>query len=229
MHRLPEITLIPKIIGISGPSGGGKSTVALELSKLLGKEDTLILSTDDLHKYCRDNAMWDIYTHFNPEANNIEMGNEHMESLKRGDHIWRSVYCHCNGQFKAPIKIQPNRFIINEGLHAYYTERCRNLTDLKVYIETNNDLLTHWKICRDVKERGQSKECVLKKIKDRQKDVHFIESQKRYSDFTVWLRPSNLIENVGDLELEVEVLKEIKYKDVVVSMQEMAEIIKSWK
>lgn len=80
----------PKIISIAGISGCGKSSIAKIISKGLGESSSLILCSDDLHKYSRKSEMWEILTHLNPAANNIDLGDYHLEELKKRNGIWRS-------------------------------------------------------------------------------------------------------------------------------------------
>ena len=64
----------PYIIGITGPSGVGKTTLSKLITYLYNIKDTLILSGDDLHKWERNDPNWNTYTHFNPDANNLNIG-----------------------------------------------------------------------------------------------------------------------------------------------------------
>ena len=68
----------PIIISISGKSGVGKTTISNVMSHCIGISKCLVLSTDDLHKYDRHDPSWKEITHFNPIANNIELGDFHI-------------------------------------------------------------------------------------------------------------------------------------------------------
>ena len=78
----------PLLISISGKSGVGKTTISNILAQCLGREKCLILSTDDLHKYERNDSIWESITHFNPESNNIELGDFHITQLLKGKNKW---------------------------------------------------------------------------------------------------------------------------------------------
>ena len=175
----------PLLISISGKSGVGKTTISNILSQCLGKDKCLILSTDDLHKYERNNPIWQDITHFNPEANNIELGDFHITQLLKNNPIYRSIYNHNTGVFDPPKLTLPKPFIINEGLHAFYSNIIKEKSDFKIYIDTDEKLTNLWKIRRDTKYRNKSKKEVLKSIKLRKKDEHYIESQKIHADLII--------------------------------------------
>ena len=175
----------PIIISISGKSGVGKTTISNVMSHCIGISKCLVLSTDDLHKYDRHDPSWKEITHFNPIANNIELGDFHISNLSKEKTIYRSIYNHSTGTFDPPKSISPKPFIINEGLHAYYSNKMKQLSDFKIYVDTDNELTTLWKVNRDIKYREKSKTEVLKSIESRKHDEHFIESQKQDADLIV--------------------------------------------
>tara|TARA_Y100001938_G_C8065604_1_gene420004 strand:+ start:310 stop:1716 length:1407 start_codon:yes stop_codon:yes gene_type:complete len=175
----------PLLISISGKSGVGKTTISNILAQCLGKDRCLILSTDDLHKYERNNPIWKDITHFNPKANNIELGDFHITQLLKNNPIHRSIYNHDTGIFNPPKLISSKPFIINEGLHAFYSNIIKEKSDFKIYVDTDEELTNLWKIKRDTKYRGKSKKEVLKSIELRKKDEHYIESQKIHADLII--------------------------------------------
>ena len=74
------------LINISGSSGVGKTTITKIIILILSELDkkVLHLSGDDLHKWERDNENWKKFTHLNPDANNIKVGNTHLKYLLNG-------------------------------------------------------------------------------------------------------------------------------------------------
>jgi uridine kinase/ribulose-5-phosphate 4-epimerase/fuculose-1-phosphate aldolase len=172
-------------IGISGPSGVGKTTISHLISYMF-KHKCLIISGDDLHKWERNDDNWNKFTHFNPEANNLDLGFQHLEKLKNGLHIERSIYNHSTGKFDALKTLNPENILIYEGLHTLYDERVLDLLDLKIYVDTNEDLTKEWKLKRDIQQRGYSKRQVEDVITRRKEDQKkFIDPQKNNADVIV--------------------------------------------
>jgi len=70
-----------RLICISGSSGVGKTTVSKLIQSVLGSNESLILSGDDLNKWDRKNPIWDLTTHLNPSSNDLEVGHKHNKVI----------------------------------------------------------------------------------------------------------------------------------------------------
>jgi len=72
------------------------------------------------------------------------------------------------------------------GLHTIYDKRIRDLSELKIFIDTDSLLKNQWKINRDISKRGQTLEKILANIEKRKDDYKlYIEPQKLYSDIII--------------------------------------------
>lgn len=176
----------PIIIGIGGNSGAGKDTLCNSLKLILGPKNIIQADGDDHHKWERGHQMWKVYTHLNPKANNLFLQFDHTRSLKNGMTVMRRFYNHETGKFSAPKIVEHNKYILASGLHPFYLSNMRKLTDIKIYLDTDEQLRTYWKIKRDVGQRGYTKGQVINSIKMREKDsIKFIEHQKQYTDLII--------------------------------------------
>ena len=187
-----KISNRPFLIGISGDSGTGKDTLANSIISLFGKDSTVHISGDDYHLGDRKKPIWQIMTHLNPMANNLEAFSNDILKLLSGKVIKKRYYDHSEGKMSKFHKIKSNNIIISSGLHTLYKPILREFCDLKIFLEMNEDLRIHYKLIRDENERKQNKNDILKIIKKRKKDAeNFIIPQSKYADLIFHLNPIN--------------------------------------
>jgi uridine kinase/ribulose-5-phosphate 4-epimerase/fuculose-1-phosphate aldolase len=176
----------PMLISISGSSGVGKTTLAHLICAVFGDEQCLHISGDDLHRWERSDPMWNTYTHLNPSANDLEAGYRDLYDLIRGTLINRRVYNHETGKFDPLVVIAPKPIIVYEGLHAFYNDRTSEIADVRIYVDIDNELKTEWKLKRDTKKRGYTKDQVITTMERRREDERlFIIPQKDKADVVV--------------------------------------------
>ena len=196
------------VIAISGDSGSGKSTLLKYLFKLFGKGNTLTIETDRYHKWERGNVNYNTYTHLNPYANHLEMMSNDVFNLKIGNEIYQIDYDHSTGKFTEKKKLEPNKNIILCGLHTLYNNKLNTIIDIKMFMDTDINLLIKWKIKRDVVERKHSIEYILNQVEKRKKDYYsYILNQKDNADIIIQFYENgstehmggNLINNTGEL------------------------------
>lgn len=217
----------PYFIGIAGESGVGKSTISDVVKVYLGS-DILHLSTDDLHKWERTNRRWEEFTHLNPDANNLELGDMQVRDLAEGKFIYRSAYNHVTGYFDPPTRIEPRRYVINEGLHAFYTKTMGELIDLKIFVDTDELLRTHWKVIRDTEQRGYKYNDVIDAINRRRNDgLQVRERQIEIADAVIRIASAAPIKVLGCKKEKVVLAVNCVYKTAEASRyMEMFEFIR---
>ena len=174
------------IIAIAGDSGSGKTTLLNELTTLFSNNNYLKLETDRYHKWERGNSNYLEFTHLNPKANNLDKMNTDVYNLKIGHEIYAVDYDHSTGKFTQEENIKSKNNIILCGLHTLYNNNMNNIIDLKIFMDTDRELIKKWKINRDVVERGYNLDKVLKQIEFREKDYEeYIKNQKENADIII--------------------------------------------
>jgi len=194
----------PYIISIAGDSGSGKSTISNFIRLYYGYENTTLISGDDLHRWERGDKNWETITHLNPDANNLKLGDLQLLTLREGVKVLRKKYNHKTGQFGDMVTIHPNKYIINEGLHAFYTIGAETLSDLKIYIDIDEDLRIDLKIKRDTIERGYKRDDVLDLIEKRKIDSQRIKKiQLEKADVIIKIKRGS--------EIQIDCKKDVDY------------------
>jgi uridine kinase len=180
----------PFVLGIAGDSGAGKDTFANAIKELFGHHSVTTLSGDDYHLWDRQKPMWQVMTHLNPRANDLEGFANDLVALTDGKSIKSMHYDHQSGRMSRPFKIKSNDIIIASGLHALYMPILRECYNLSVYLDIDEGLRRHFKLQRDVNQRGHTVERVLSSFEKREPDsVRFIRPQATHADLVLSLQP----------------------------------------
>ncbi len=186
-HRLGRR---PLAIGIAGDSGTGKSTLALAIAGLFGEPAVTHVTGDDYHNWERQEPMWRALTHLDPRANDLRRFTEDALGMIEGRRVVARRYDHATGRFTAPEVIPPNDVVIVSGLHTLYPPELRSRLDLAIFVAAEEDLRRHWKIARDVGERGHDPAAVTASIERRRPDgARYIQPQARHADLVFTLLP----------------------------------------
>jgi phosphoribulokinase len=182
----------PIILGVVGDSAAGKTTVTRGLVRGLGEDAVTHVCTDDYHRYDRAQRAELGITPLHPDCNYIDVMEQHLTLLARGEPILKPVYSHADGTFGPPKYVDPQRFTVVEGLLGYHTEAMRNVCDVRVYLAPPEDLRRRWKVNRDCSRRGYTTDQVLAELDRREDDsASFIRPQERYADLVVCFIPSD--------------------------------------
>jgi uridine kinase len=174
-----------ELITISGSSGVGKTTLSELIRFVLKDKNVTVVNGDDSHKWERQDPNWNVYTHLNPKANNLTDEVKSISTLIQNKSIQRKKYNHDTGKFDEPVEILPSKYIVYEGLHSLHGEMSE-ISDLRIFVETENNLKKQWKLNRDTQKRGYTKKQVENILQRREKDEKlYIAPQKENADVIV--------------------------------------------
>ncbi len=177
-----------KVIGITGGSGSGKSTIVRKISEVC--PDFVFIPQDNYYKSAVfiNNSNITAYNFDHPDAFDIELLHKHLSNLKNGIGIDMPQYDfvhHC--RMAETIHMEPAPLIIVEGLMVLYDPEIRKLLDLKIYVDTPDDIRFIRRLQRDINERGRTVESVIKQYLEVVRPGHasFIEPTKEYADMII--------------------------------------------
>ena len=180
----------PVAIGIAGDSGSGKDTLARALENLFSPNSVIALSGDDYHRYERGAPMWQVLTHLDPRANDLKALAVDVQTLLAERAISQRHYDHGTGRFTPFRRMRGNDVVMVSGLHTFYSTSLREMFDATVFLDMDDGLRRHFKIRRDVGERGYDLAAVEAAIAKRAGDrERYIQPQMARSDLVLSLRP----------------------------------------
>ncbi|KLL03109.1 MAG: uridine kinase [Mycoplasmataceae bacterium CE_OT135] len=130
------------VILIAGTSGAGKGAMAEKISQKLGKNLALLQTDDFCRKETNDltGLKFDVFDKFN-KPENLKKDNliNDLKSLLDGKSIVVQAAFPKNPAEREYL-VKPSNIIIVEGCHALQNEEIRNLADLKIYFDSDDDL-----------------------------------------------------------------------------------------
>lgn len=180
----------PLIIGIAGKSGSGKTTVAYEIFANFNQEDVIVIKFDDYYKK-QDHLDFATRTKTNydhPNAFDWDLLIQDMAALANNQTIHKPIYDFANHTRAQEVDIiHPAKVIILEGILVLLEEKLRQLLDVKIFVDTDDDECIIRRILRDTKERGRSLDSVIEQYLNSVKPMalQFIEPSKKYADFII--------------------------------------------
>lgn len=180
----------PLLIGISGGTGSGKSTVSQEIFKLIPEKKIVIIEQDSYYKdqshLSFEERIKTNYDH--PLAFDNELLLKHLNDLLNNKPIQKPIYdFEQHTMKKETVTVEPKDIIILEGILVLYDERIRNLLDIKIFVDTDADVRVIRRIQRDIKERGRTLDSVITQYMTTVRPAHlqFVEPTKRYADIVI--------------------------------------------
>jgi uridine kinase len=147
----------PLVIGITGGSGSGKTTIAHAMADEIGKDSCAHILHDAYYRDLTDMAMEDRaqvnYDH--PDSLETELLVEHLHALIHGAAVGVPIYDFAVHNRSTEVDhIEPRPVILIEGVLALDQATLREVMDLKIYVDTASDLRFMRRLERDLSERA---------------------------------------------------------------------------
>lgn len=178
------------IIGIAGGTGSGKTTVVRKLAAALPPHYVAVVPIDSY--YNDTTGMTDeerrAINFDHPDAFDWKLLIKQVNELRDGKAIEQPTYSYIiSNRLKETVHVDPKPVIIIEGIMALINRKLRDMMDLKIYVDTDDDERLIRNIQRDVVERGRTVDMVIDRYLKVLKPMHeqFIEPSKKYADIII--------------------------------------------
>jgi len=180
----------PVIIAVTGGSSSGKTTVVNEILAQIENERIIVVRQDDYYNDQSHMTMEERKTvnYDHPLSFDNDLFFSHIKDLIEGRSINKPIYDYVNyTRAKGTEIIHPAKIIILEGILILEDERIRNLADIKIFVEADEDLRFIRRLKRDIVERGRTLESVIEQYLEAVKPMHyaFVKPTKRYADIII--------------------------------------------
>lgn len=178
------------IIGICGGTGSGKTTVANRILESVSADEVLFIQQDSYYRNLKDLPL-DYRRAFNfdhPDAIDNDLLVHHLRKLKAGEPVELPIYdFRTHTRMNDTIRIESKPIVIVEGILIFAEPRLLEQMDIKVFVDTPDDIRFIRRLRRDIDERGRTLESVIEQYLATVRPMHmqFVEPSKRYADVII--------------------------------------------
>ena len=178
------------IIGICGGTGSGKTTIARSIVDAVGEGKVVLVEQDSYYRNLSDMPLDERHqANFDhPDSLDSDMLVNHILRLKQGLSIEMPLYDFATHTRSDKIEvIEPRPVVIVEGILIFAEPRVLDLLDVRVYVDTPDDIRLMRRLRRDITERGRTFERTLEQYERTIRPMHyeFVEPSKRHADIII--------------------------------------------
>ena len=197
-HLSPIAYHLLMIIGICGGTGSGKTTVANRILESVSASEVAFIQQDSYYRNLKDlpvdyrNAV--NFDH--PDALDNDLLVHHIRKLKAGGSVELPIYdFKTHTRQNETLLIEPKPIVIIEGILIFVDTRLLEQMDIKVFVDTPDDIRFIRRLRRDVAERGRTVDSVIEQYLATVRPMHiqFVEPSRRYADVIIPEGGHNLV------------------------------------
>ena len=186
------------IIGICGGTGSGKTTVANRILESVRADEVVFIQQDLYYRDLKDMPLdYRNAANFDhPDALDNELLINHLKKLNAGEPVELPIYdFRTHSRLPATTPIEPKAIVIVEGILIFAEPRLLEQMDIKVFVDTPDDIRFIRRLKRDIAERGRTLDSVIEQYVATVRPMHnqFVEPSKRYADVIIPEGGHNLV------------------------------------
>lgn len=178
------------IIGICGGTGSGKTTLARRIIETVGRENVILVEQDSYYRNLADMPLDERhqanFDHVDAFDNGMLVN--HLKRLRKGQSIEMPVYDYKHHvRSDQTIYLEPKPVIVLEGILIFAEAPILDLLDVRVFVDTPDDIRFIRRLQRDIVERGRTVESVIAQYFATVRPMHmeFVEPSKRHADIII--------------------------------------------
>lgn len=177
-------------IGICGGTGSGKTTIARSIVDAVGRKNVVLVEQDSYYRNLSDMPLDERHqANFDhPDSIDSDMLVNHLIRLKQGLSVEMPLYDFVTHTRSEEIEvIKPKPVVIIEGILIFAEARVLDLLDVRVFVDTPDDVRLMRRLRRDITERGRTFERTLEQYERTIRPMHFefVEPSKRHADIII--------------------------------------------
>jgi len=178
------------IIGICGGTGSGKTTIARAIVDTVGAQNVVLIEQDSYYRNLADMPLDERHqANFDhPDSIDSDMLFNHIQRLKQGLTVEMPLYDFKTHTRSSQIEvIEPKAVVIVEGILIFAEPRILGMLDVRVFVDTPDDIRFIRRLKRDISERGRTVESVIAQYYRTVRPMHheFVEPSKRNADIII--------------------------------------------
>ena len=178
------------LIGIAGGTGSGKTSIAKAIASDFGKSEVALIEQDayyrDLSNLTLEKRSVVNFDH--PDAVDFDFMKLQLNNLIQGNKVNIPIYDFATHTRKNETNpVERHRIIILEGILTLFHQEIRDMMDIKIYVETADDIRIIRRIKRDIEKRERTFTSVIKQYYNTVRPMHiqFVEPTKKYADIII--------------------------------------------
>lgn len=186
------------IIGICGGTGSGKTTVANRILESVSTSEVVFIQQDSYYRNLKDLPLdyRNVVNFDHPDAVDNDLLVHHVRKLRTGEPVELPLYdFKTHTRLHETVLIEPKPIVIIEGILIFAESRLLEQMDIKVFVDTPDDIRFIRRLRRDVAERGRTVDSVIEQYLATVRPMHiqFVEPSKRYADVIIPEGGHNLV------------------------------------